>query len=71
MLQSLAVALIVGACTAYAAWTLMPAALRQRLSARWGWKARTSSGCGGCSGCAPARAAAAQPIHILRRPPSA
>ncbi|MBL8308268.1 MAG: hypothetical protein JNM33_16365 [Rubrivivax sp.] len=71
MLQNLAVGLIVGTCSAYAAWALMPMALRQRLTARWGLKARGTSGCGGCSGCAPARPAAAQPIHILRRPPSA
>lgn len=69
MLQQLAVALIVLACSGYAAWTLMPASLRQRLGARLGLKS-TASGCGACSGCAPAKPAAAQPVRIVRRPPS-
>ena len=64
-LQTLAVACIVGACLAYAVWTLMPAAARRRgaaalLAVPW-WPAaiaarlrkaaqRASSGCG-CDGC--------------------
>ena len=68
-LQTLAVAFIVGACLAYAVWTLMPAVARRRaatalLAVPW-WPAalaarlrgtaqRASSGCG-CDGCdAPA-----------------
>lgn len=66
MLQQLVVALIVLACSGYAAWTLMPASLRQRLAARLGLKA-AAGGCGGCSGCAPAKPAAVQPVRIVRR----
>lgn len=71
MWQTLVTALLVLACSAYAAWTLMPAALRARL--RPGRP--VSSGCGGCGGgCAPAAGTSAskdQPIRIVRRPPSA
>ena len=70
MVQQLIVALIVLACSGYAAWTLMPAWLRQRVGARLGLKS-AATGCGGCSGCAPAKTAAMQPVHIVRRPPSA
>lgn len=68
--QTLVAALLVLACSGYAAWTLMPAALRARL--RPGQP--VASGCGGCSGCGPApkaAAPAAQPVRIVRRPPSA
>ena len=40
ILQDIAAALIVTACIAYAAWTLMPAFLRQRAAAallKWPW----------------------------------
>jgi len=61
--QYLAVAVIVLACTVYASWTLMPAALRRRSAAalaglpwpgpaaRWlARKAAPADGCG-CDGC--------------------
>jgi hypothetical protein len=66
--QTVATALLVLACSGYALWTLMPAALRARL--RPGRPAAWA--CGGCGGCGPAAPAQAQrPIHIVRRPPSA
>ena len=69
--QTLIAALLVLACAAYAGWTLMPAALRARL--RPGQP--VSAGCGGCDGCGSTKTAKAaplaQPIHIVRRPPSA
>jgi hypothetical protein len=66
--QTLIAALLVLACSGYAAWTLMPTALRARL--RPGRP--VSSGCGGCDNCGPAAPkAGAQPIRIVRRPPSA
>lgn len=66
MLQQCVVALIVLACSGYAAWTLMPTSLRQRLGARLGLKS-AATGCGGCSGCAPAKPGAVQPVRIVRR----
>lgn len=83
-MQNLIVALIVVACTGYAVWTLMPAALRraaaQRLQ-RWPWPERIASGlrraalaptgCGCDAGCDIKKkpaASASQPIHIHRRP---
>ncbi len=66
--QAVVAALLVLGCSGYAAWTLMPAALRARL--RPGQP--PASGCGGCGGCAPAPARAhARPIRIVRRPPAA
>lgn len=79
-MQSLAVAVIVGVCTVYAAWVLMPAAWRQPLARRllaWPLLSRSRAvrraatrptGCG-CDGCdAPS---GAQPptktVHIVRR----
>ncbi len=73
-LQTLITGLLVLACSGYAAWTLMPAALRNRLRLRFGLDTTpAASGCGsGCDGCGSAKpAAAVQPIHIVRRPPSA
>lgn len=74
MWQTLVATLLVLACTGYAAWSLMPAALRARL--RPGQPA--ASGCGGCGGCGPAAGnpagtspTKAQPIRIVRRPPAA
>lgn len=55
-LQTLAVALIVGASLAYAAWALMPSAWRRALLRRATGRlpAEAGGGCGGCSGgCAP------------------
>jgi len=68
--QTLIAALLVLVCSGYAAWSLMPAALRARL--RPG-HAPEASGCGGCGGCGPAapKAQLTQPIRIVRRPPSA
>ena len=66
--QTLITALLVLACSGYAAWSLMPGALRARL--RPGQA--PASGCGGCGGCGPAAPKAQQQtIHIVRRPPSA
>ena len=71
MLQTLIVAVLVSGCTAYAAWTLMPAAARRAIAlrllvlplpgafaARLRRAATVASGCG-CDGCdhAPAKAA--------------
>lgn len=63
-LQALAVALIVGASLAYAAWALMPAAWRRALLHRATGRvpAAAGGGCGGCAGgCAapPQRSASA------------
>lgn len=66
--QTWVTALIVLACSGYAAWSLMPAALRAWL--RPGQA--PASGCGACGGCGPAAQKApqaAQPIRIVRRPP--
>ncbi|HEY0821042.1 MAG TPA: DUF6587 family protein [Rhizobacter sp.] len=81
-MQGLLVALIVIACTVYAAWTLMPSAWRRGVAQRlqhihWPgpvarYLKRTASapaGCGCDAGCDAARPpAAAQPIRIHRRP---
>lgn len=81
-MQDLLVALIVLACTGYALWVLMPAALRRAAASRalrWPWPAaiaarlqkaaRVSGGCG-CDGCdakpAP-KPGAPQPIRIHRQ----
>ena len=63
MLQSLIVVMLVAGCTAYAAWTLMPAAARRALAgsmlklplpavlaSKLQRAAKASSGCG-CDGC--------------------
>lgn len=67
-MQELLVALIVLACTVYAAWTLMPSALRRAIAQRlqhWPWPpllarslrraalAPTGCGCDGCDAKAP------------------
>ena len=66
--QTLITALLVVACSGYATWTLMPAALRARM--RPGQP--VASGCGGCGGCGPAARKGQQlTIRIVRRPPSA
>jgi len=63
-MQSLIVAVLVGACSVYALWTLMPAGARRslatamlraphlprRVEARLRKSAQTTSGCG-CDGC--------------------
>ena len=65
--QLLVTGLLVGACAAYAAWTLMPSAWRRAL--RPGSGAAAASGCGGCSGCGtPAPPGGAQVVRIVRRP---
>ena len=72
--QTLLTALLVLGCAGYAAWSLMPAALRRRLRARLGAKpVADAGGCGGCGGCSdtPAKPGAPQPVHIVRRPPGA
>jgi len=84
-MQTLIVALLVVACSAYAAWTLMPAGARRALATsllklplpaavalRVRKAAAVTSGCG-CDGCdhAPAKPAAA-PAQVVRfhaRPP--
>ncbi len=82
-MQVLIVTLLVVGCAGYAAWTLMPAALRRplagallslplpaRLRRRCEAAARTAGGCG-CDGCdhaaKPAAAAAAKPITFHAR----
>lgn len=82
-MQELTVALIVAACTGYAAWTLMPSALRRTLAQRLQhgpWPApvarrlrraaTASAGCGCDAGCDLKKPAppAAQPIRFHRRP---
>ena len=84
-LQIIVVALLVAGCSAYAAWTLMPAASRRWLANRlialplpdavaasMRRQATASSGCA-CDGCDQGAAkkapAAVQPIHFLPRPP--
>ena len=80
--QSLIVALIVLACTAYAAWTLMPAGARRAVALRvlkWSLPAvmqrpfqkamKPAGACGGCDNCGdekPAAKSAVQPIKIHR-----
>jgi hypothetical protein len=75
--QSTLTALLVAACSGYAAWNVMPAALRRRLAA-WAGKPlpATAGGCGGgCDGCAaagtpaPGRVPGASVIRIVRQPP--
>jgi len=61
LIQSLIVGLVVLACAAYSAWTLMPAAWRRALAGRLlqrrilagqGWLQRAAGSGGGCaSGC--------------------
>ncbi len=81
--QSLVVALIVVACTGYAAWTLMPAALRRSVAgvvlklslpevmARPFRRAlQTSGGCGGCDSCGDAKAPSVKTVKFHRRSPS-
>ncbi len=72
-LQAFVTALLVLLCSGYAAWTLMPAALRARLLRLVGKESSAAAaGCGGCGGCGPAAAPKGpQPVKILRRPPSA
>jgi cytochrome c553 len=66
-LQSIVVALIVLACTAYAVWTLMPSAARRALATAMlrftlpsaiakplQRATQAASGCGGCDGCGDA-----------------
>ena len=81
--QSLVVALIVLACTVYAAWTLMPAAARRAMAAAmlklslpdvlarpFRQATQSGSGCGGCDSCGDAGAkspTAVQTVTIHRR----
>ena len=78
--QALIAAALVLACTGYAAWSLMPQALRRTL-AGWFGKALPagSGGCDSCGSCGDAKAvrsvvADGQPresvIQIVRRPPN-
>ncbi len=78
-MQLLLVALIVLGCSAYAVWTLMPAAWRAGVASmllRWPLPAvlstrlrtatRASSGCGSCGSCASAaKAPAAAAVHTV------
>ena len=80
--QNLVVALLVLACTVYAAWTLMPAGARRAMAAwvlKWSLpevmqrpfqKAMKPAGaCGGCDNCGdakPAAKSAVQPITFHR-----
>jgi hypothetical protein len=76
--QSLVVALIVLACTVYAAWTLMPAAARRAMAtallklslpevlARPFRRATQSGGgCGGCDNCGDADAKATKALQTV------
>jgi hypothetical protein len=72
--QTVITALLVVACSAYAAWHVMPATLRRKLAA---WAGRplpaASGGCGGgCDGCgsspAPGRTNGEAVIRIVRQP---
>lgn len=78
--QALIVALVVLACAAYAAWSLMPASLRRMLATQLvrlplpapiaRRLARVLAGTGGCAcdGCDAARPpGAAAPVHIRRQ----
>ena len=72
-MQTLIVALIVIACSAYAGWSLMPGAWRAAVNRRLGRAPAPSGGCSGCGGgCAPApagpRASATAVITLHRRP---
>ena len=77
-LQTIIVAALVLACTAYAAWTLMPAAARRALAARvlklrlpeplarpFMRAMQPPSACGACGDCGGSTAA--KPIRIHRR----
>jgi len=83
MMQDLIVALIVAGCTGYAAWVLMPSALRRTLAQgalRWplpqalasrlrrAAAAPTGCACDGCDSKPKPAANAAHPIQIHRRP---
>jgi hypothetical protein len=79
--QSIVVALIVVACTAYAAWTLMPAVARRALATRvlklslperlarpFRRALGPSSACGGCDSCGDtAEAPKVKPVIFHRR----
>jgi hypothetical protein len=76
--QTALTAVVVAACSAYAAWNVMPAALRRRLAAWAGRPLRAGGGCGGgCDGCGPAPLGMPEPgrlpgesvIRIVRPPP--
>ncbi len=74
--QTFVTGLLVMACAGYSAWTLMPAALRQRCRLALGrpQRAARAGGCGGCEGCAtkkPATPAAEQVVTLVRRQPGA
>ena len=73
-MQTVLTALLVAACSGYAAWKLMPDALRRKLAA---WVGRplpaASGGCGsGCDGCGsnpPPRSTPGESvIRIVRQP---
>ena len=82
-MQALLAALLVVACSFYAAWSLAPATARRRfveaLGSRWPGAANklasqlASASCGGCKGCAetaaakPALPAGTAPIVFVRR----
>jgi hypothetical protein len=69
--QTVVTALIVIGCAVYAAWKLMPAALRQRGRTAFGISAPASAGgCGGCDGCSsePKPASGEHVVHIVRLP---
>jgi hypothetical protein len=76
--QTAVTAVVVAACSAYAAWHVMPVALRRRLAAWTGRPLPAGSGCGGgCVGCSadPAgtpgqsRVPGESVIRIVRPPP--
>jgi len=77
-MQDILVALIVGACTGYAVWVLMPAAARRAIARRvldWPWPeaigkrlrrtAQAPTGCG-CNGCDAGSKPAASTTHTIR-----
>jgi hypothetical protein len=65
--QLLFTTLLVLGCSVYALWSLMPAALRQRVRAALGRQAVAEAGCGsGCKGCGPARGTE-QIVRVIRR----
>ncbi|MDO9075669.1 MAG: hypothetical protein Q7U73_20680 [Rubrivivax sp.] len=70
--QTLIAGVLVVACSAWAAWTLLPAGARAWCLARLGLRpaAPVASGCGGCGGCAGGAPAAGQVqvVRIVRRP---